>query len=51
VTTGRLADRCGLALGAGELLKLVYILDGVLVVRQDREPVRDVLETVLRDQV
>jgi hypothetical protein len=51
VTTGRLVERCGLALGAGELLELVDILDGVLVVRQDREAVGDVLQSVLGDQV
>jgi len=35
----------------GELLELVDILNRVLVVRQNREAVRDVLEPVLGDQV
>lgn len=51
VTSGRVAERCGLALSVGELLELVDILDRVLVVRQNREAVRDVLEPVLGDQV
>ena len=51
VTIGRLVERRGFALGTGKLLELVDIFDGVLVVGQDREPVRDVLETVLGDQV
>jgi hypothetical protein len=51
VTSGRVAERCGLALSVGELLELVDILNRVLVVRQNREAVRDVLEPVLGDQV
>ena len=51
VTSGRVGERRGLALGVGELLELVDILYRVLVVRQDREAVRDVLEPVLGDQV
>jgi hypothetical protein len=51
VTTGRISERRGLALSVGELLELVDILDRVLVVRQNREAVRNVLEPVLGDQV
>jgi hypothetical protein len=51
VTSGRLSERRGLALSVGELLELVDILNRVLVVRQSREAVRDVLEPVLGDQV
>jgi hypothetical protein len=51
VTSGRVCERRGLALGAGELLELVDIRNRVLVVRQNREAVRDVLEPMLGDQV
>jgi hypothetical protein len=51
VTSGRVSERRGLALSVGELLELVDILNRVLVVRQNREAVRDVLEPVLGDQV
>ena len=51
VTTGRLVERRRLTLGAGKLFELIDILDGVLVIRQDREPVRYVLQTVLGDQI
>jgi hypothetical protein len=50
MTSGRASERRGLALGVGELPELVDILDRVLVVRQDRKAVRDVLEPVLGDQ-
>ena len=51
VTGGRVAERRGLALSMGELLELVDVLDGVLVIRQNWEAVRDVLEPMLGDQV
>jgi hypothetical protein len=51
VTTRRVSERCGLALSVGELLEFVDILNRVLVVRQNREAVRDVLEPMLGDQV
>ena len=51
VTSGRVSERRGLALGMGELLELVDVLNGVLVIRQNWEAVRDVLEPVLGDQV
>jgi hypothetical protein len=51
MTSGRISERRGRALSVRELIELVDILDRVLVVRQDREAVRDVLEPVLGDQV
>jgi hypothetical protein len=51
VTTRRVSERRGLALSVGELLELVDILNRVLVVRENREAVRDVLKPMLGDQV
>jgi hypothetical protein len=51
VTSRRVCKRRGLALSVGELFELVDILNRVLVVRQNGETVRDVLEPVLGDQV
>jgi hypothetical protein len=51
VTSGRISERRGLALSAGELLELVDILNRVFIVGQNRETVRDVLEPMLGDQV
>ena len=51
MTTGRLGERRGLALGAGEPVELVDIVDGVLVVRQDGKAVGEALEAMLGDQV
>ena len=44
-------QRRRLALGAREVGELVHVLDRVLVVRQEREPVGQVLQAVLGDQV
>jgi hypothetical protein len=51
VTSRRVFERRGLALSVGELLEFVDILNRVLVVRQNREAVRDVLKPMLGDQV
>ena len=51
---GRPSPRCSVAAlraAARQLGELVDVLDRVLVVREDREAVRDVLQAVLRDQV
>jgi hypothetical protein len=50
MTPGRVCERRGLALSASEVLELVDIRNRVLVVRQNREAVRDVLEPVLGDE-
>ena len=51
VAARRLGHRRRLAFGAGELLELVHVFDRVLVVREDREAVGEILEAVLGDQV
>jgi hypothetical protein len=51
VTSRRVCERRGLALSVGELLELIDIRNHVLVVRQNREAVRDVVKPVLGDQV
>ena len=51
MTSGRVSERRGLSFSLGELLELVDILNRILVVRQNREAVRDVLEPVLGDQI
>jgi hypothetical protein len=51
VTSRRVSERRGLALSVGELPEFVDILNRILVVRQNREAVRDVLEPMLGDQV
>ena len=50
MTGGRVYERRGLTLSVSELLELVDIRNRVLVVRQNREAVRDVLEPVLGDE-
>jgi hypothetical protein len=51
VTGRRVYERRGHALSVGELLEFIHILNRVLVVGQNREAVRDVLEPMLGDQV